>query len=102
MAGSTGGTLTGRDEKDSASWKHNTNMLERAGAMLIEYSLSCPQGGEGAEDNAIASQSAAVTAKIVEWVLSGSIDEQIPKVFKLTAAVTSASTIVSAVQNVAK
>ena len=46
-----------------ASWR-------QAGAMVIEYSLSCPQGGEGAEGD-IVSQNAALTAKIIGWVHGG-------------------------------
>ncbi len=42
---STGGPVTGYDEGDRAAWQDNTRKLEAAGAMGIEYSLSCPQGG---------------------------------------------------------
>ena len=44
---STGGPVTGRDEADKAVWQSNTRKLESAGAMGVEYSLSCPQGGDG-------------------------------------------------------
>ncbi|MBN1270190.1 MAG: FAD-dependent oxidoreductase, partial [Kiritimatiellae bacterium] len=83
---STGGTVSGIDEADRKSWQSNTRRLEKAGAMVIEYSLSCPQGGEGAEGD-IVSQSAGLTAKIIGWVLAGG-DPRVPKLFKLTAAVT--------------
>jgi NADPH-dependent glutamate synthase beta subunit-like oxidoreductase/dihydroorotate dehydrogenase/ferredoxin len=99
IGGSTGGTLTGDKVADRESWVKHTKVLEAAGAQLIEYSLSCPQGGEGAEDNAIASQSASVSQEIVEWVLS-STNPNVPKLFKLTAAVTSPVHIVSAVKEV--
>ena len=46
---STGGPVSGKDESDSAGWQSNTKKLESAGAMGIEYSLSCPQGGDGTE-----------------------------------------------------
>jgi len=38
-----------------------------AGAMGVEYSLSCPQGGDGTEGD-IVSQNAALTAKIIDWI----------------------------------
>lgn len=99
IAASTGGSLTGDKGKDKNSWVSNTLLLEEAGAQWIEYSLSCPQGGEGAEAHAIASQSPTVTAEIVEWILS-STSSRVPKLFKLTAAVTSASVIVAAIRKV--
>ena len=55
--------------------------LEFAGVMGIEYSLSCPQGGDGTEGD-IVSQNAALTAKIVDWVMQVG-DPDIPKLFKL-------------------
>ena len=85
-AASTGGTVSGNDAADRASWQGNTKKLERAGAMLIEYSLSCPQGGEGAEGD-IVSQNAALTSKIIGWVLEAG-NPAVPKLFKLTSAVT--------------
>lgn len=95
---STGGPVTGDDERDKAVWQGNTRMLENAGAMGIEYSLSCPQGGDGTEGD-IVSQNAALTAKIVEWLLvAGS--PFVPKLFKLTAAVTSIAVIVQAIKKV--
>ena len=66
--------------------------------MAIEYSLSCPQGGDGTEGD-IVSQNAALTAKIIGWILeAGSAD--IPKLFKLTAAVTSIIPILRAIRQV--
>lgn len=100
IAGSTGGSLTGSVEADRASWVKHTKMLEAAGAMLVEYSLSCPQGGEGAEAGMIASQNCEMSARIVDWVLGGGTNPNIPKVFKLTAAVSNIATIVSAVHEV--
>ena len=95
---STGGPVSGDDEKDRAAWQSNTRKLENTGVMGIEYSLSCPQGGDGTEGD-IVSQNAALTAKIVEWILvSGS--PYVPKLFKLTAAVTSIAAIVNAIQKV--
>jgi NADPH-dependent glutamate synthase beta subunit-like oxidoreductase/dihydroorotate dehydrogenase/Pyruvate/2-oxoacid:ferredoxin oxidoreductase delta subunit len=95
---STGGTVSGNDDADRASWQGNTRRLEAAGAMVVEYSLSCPQGGEGAEGD-IVSQNAALTAKIVDWVMeAGRAD--IPKLFKLTSAVTDIRTILKAVKMV--
>jgi len=95
---STGGDVTGNDESDMKSWQSNTRMLENAGAMVIEYSLSCPQGGEGAEGD-IVSQNAALTARIIDWVLQVS-NPEIPKLFKLTPAVTEITTIIKAIKEV--
>ncbi|MBI4703937.1 MAG: FAD-dependent oxidoreductase [Deltaproteobacteria bacterium] len=95
---STGGPVTGRDDADRAGWQGNTRMLEAAGVMGIEYSLSCPQGGDGTEGD-IVSQNAALTAKIIDWILSAG-DANVPKLFKLTAAVTSVAAIVLAVREV--
>jgi dihydropyrimidine dehydrogenase (NAD+) subunit PreT len=95
---STGGPVTGKDEADAAGWQSNTKKLEAAGAMGIEYSLSCPQGGDGTE-GAIVSQNAALTAKIIDWIMQvGNPD--IPKLFKLTAAVTSIAPILRAIRKV--
>ncbi len=95
---STGGTVSGRDEEDRASWQGNTKKLETAGAMAIEYSLSCPQGGEGTEGD-IVSQNAELSARIIDWVLEAG-DPGVPKLFKLSPAVTDISTIVAAVKEV--
>ena len=96
--GSTGGPVTGNDEADKKVWQSNTIKLERCGAMGIEYSLSCPQGGDGTEGD-IVSQNAKLTAKIIDWVMEIS-DRAIPKLFKLTAAVTSIYPIVNAIRKV--
>lgn len=95
---STGGPVTGHDETDKAGWQSNTKKLEAAGAMGIEYSLSCPQGGDGTEGD-IVSQNAALTAKIIDWIMEVS-DPEIPKLFKLTAAVTSIVPILRAIKEV--
>jgi len=95
-AASTGGPVTGNDESDKLGWQSNTRKLEAAGAMAIEYSLSCPQGGDGTEGD-IVSQNAALTAKIIDWVMSVG-DPEVPKLFKLTAAVTSVAVILKAVK----
>jgi len=95
---STGGPVTGNDEKDRAGWQNNTRKLENTGVMGIEYSLSCPQGGDGTEGD-IVSQNAILTAKIVDWILVGG-SPYVPKLFKLTAAVTSIATIVNAIKKV--
>eukprot|EP01028_Stygiella_incarcerata_P005771 TRINITY_DN2392_c0_g1_i1.p1 TRINITY_DN2392_c0_g1~~TRINITY_DN2392_c0_g1_i1.p1 ORF type:complete len:905 (+),score=237.76 TRINITY_DN2392_c0_g1_i1:294-2717(+) len=96
--GSTGGPVTGNDDFDKAGWQSNTRKLEKAGAMAVEYSLSCPQGGDGAE-GAIVSQNAPLSAKVVDWVMEMS-DPNIPKVFKLTGAVTSVGVILKALKEV--
>jgi dihydropyrimidine dehydrogenase (NAD+) subunit PreA len=93
---STGGPVTGHDESDAAGWQSNTRKLEAAGAMGVEYSLSCPQGGDGTE-GAIVSQNAALTAKIIDWIMQVS-DPEIPKLFKLSAAVTSIVPILRAIR----
>jgi dihydropyrimidine dehydrogenase (NAD+) subunit PreA len=94
---STGGPVTGEDEADRAVWRANTRKLEAAGTMAIEYSLSCPQGGDGTRGD-IVSQDAELTARIVEWVLSGASRPEAPKLFKLTGAVTAIGPILSAVR----
>jgi NADPH-dependent glutamate synthase beta subunit-like oxidoreductase/dihydroorotate dehydrogenase/Pyruvate/2-oxoacid:ferredoxin oxidoreductase delta subunit len=96
--GSTGGPVTGNDQLDRAGWLHNTRLLEDAGAMAIEYSLSCPQGGDGTEGD-IVSQNAALTAKIIDWIMEGGRGD-VPKLFKLTGAVTSIAAIVIAIKEV--
>ncbi len=96
--GSTGGPVTGHDESDRAGWQSNTKKLESAGAMAIEYSLSCPQGGDGTEGD-IVSQNAALTAKIIDWIMEIG-DPNTPKLFKLTAAVTSIIPILRAIKTV--
>ena len=95
---STGGPVTGSDEHDAAGWQSNTKKLEGAGAMAIEYSLSCPQGGDGTE-GAIVSQNAALTAKIIDWIMEIG-DPDTPKLFKLSAAVTSIVPILRAIRRV--
>jgi NADPH-dependent glutamate synthase beta subunit-like oxidoreductase/dihydroorotate dehydrogenase/Pyruvate/2-oxoacid:ferredoxin oxidoreductase delta subunit len=95
---STGGPVTGHDESDAVGWQSNTKKLESAGAMGIEYSLSCPQGGDGTE-GAIVSQNATLTAKIIDWIMQVS-DPEIPKLFKLSAAVTSIVPILRAIRKV--
>jgi dihydropyrimidine dehydrogenase (NAD+) subunit PreT len=95
---STGGPVSGQEECDIRGWQSNTRKLEAAGVMGIEYSLSCPQGGDGTEGD-IVSQNAALTAKIIDWIMEvGSPD--IPKLFKLTAAVTSIVPILRAIRQV--
>jgi len=96
--GSTGGPVTGDDEIDAAVWRSNTRKLERAGAMAIEYSLSCPQGGDGTKGDIVA-QDAELTARVIDWVLSAG-DPAVPKLFKLTAAVTAIVPIIVAVREV--
>ena len=95
---STGGPVSGNDEADKAGWQSNTKKLEEAGVMGIEYSLSCPQGGDGTEGD-IVSQNAALTAKIIDWIMEVS-NPEIPKLFKLTGAVTSIAAIVIAIKEV--
>jgi NADPH-dependent glutamate synthase beta subunit-like oxidoreductase/dihydroorotate dehydrogenase/Pyruvate/2-oxoacid:ferredoxin oxidoreductase delta subunit len=95
---STGGPVTGNDENDSLAWQSNTKKLESAGVMGVEYSLSCPQGGDGTEGD-IVSQNAALTAKIIDWIMQVS-DPAVPKLFKLTGAVTSIVPIMNAIKEV--
>lgn len=97
-AASTGGPVTGDDEADRKGWQSNTLKLEKAGAMAIEYSLSCPQGGDGTKGD-IVSQDPELTAKIIGWVMEVS-DPDIPKLFKLTGAVTSVWQVVNAIKQV--
>jgi len=95
---STGGPVTGNDGEDMKGWQANTKKLENTGVMGIEYSLSCPQGGDGTEGD-IVSQNAALTAKIIDWVMKVS-NPGIPKLFKLTGAVTSIVPILRAIKEV--
>ena len=83
---------------DQAVWQSNTRKLENAGAMGVEYSLSCPQGGDGTEGD-IVSQNAELAAKIIDWVMEASAEDN-PKLFKLTAAVTSIQPIIKRIQQV--
>lgn len=95
---STGGPVTGHDAEDKAIWQSNTRKLQSAGAMGVEYSLSCPQGGDGTNGDVV-SQNAALTAKIIDWVMEASDDDN-PKLFKLTAAVTAIIPIIKAIEEV--
>ncbi len=95
---STGGPITGRDEEDKTVWQSNTRKLENAGAMGVEYSLSCPQGGDGTHGDMV-SQNAELTAKVIDWVMEASSDGN-PKLFKLTAAVTAIQPIITRVREV--
>lgn len=98
IGGSTGGPVSGDDAFDRGVWQANSHKLEQAGAMVVEFSLSCPQGGDGTE-GAIVSQSAGLTAKVVDWVMQTSAPD-VPKLFKLTGAVTSIEVILRAVKDV--
>jgi dihydropyrimidine dehydrogenase (NAD+) subunit PreA len=95
---STGGPVTGSDGADKAVWQSNTRKLQNAGAMGVEYSLSCPQGGDGTHGDVV-SQNAELTAKIIGWVMEASADDN-PKLFKLTAAVTAIQPIIKAIKEV--
>ena len=95
---STGGPVSGNDAEDMKVWQSNTKKLESAGVMGIEYSLYCPQGGDGTKGD-IVSQDAELTAKIIDWVMQVS-DANVPKLFKLTAAVTSIYPIMTAIKEV--
>lgn len=95
---STGGPVTGDDEADKLVWQSNTSKLEACGAMGIEYSLSCPQGGDGTHGDIVA-QNAELSAKIVDWVMEAGTAE-IPKLFKLTGAVTAIVPIIDAIKEV--
>jgi NADPH-dependent glutamate synthase beta subunit-like oxidoreductase/dihydroorotate dehydrogenase/Pyruvate/2-oxoacid:ferredoxin oxidoreductase delta subunit len=95
---STGGPITGRDEADCAAWQSNTRRLEAAGAMGVEFSLSCPQGGDGTHGDLV-SQDADLTAKVVGWVMQAG-DAGVPKLFKLTGAVTAIQPIIRAILDV--
>ncbi|HNX01702.1 MAG TPA: FAD-dependent oxidoreductase, partial [Candidatus Cloacimonadota bacterium] len=97
---STGGPVTGNDKHDKKGWQSNTKKLEESGVMGIEYSLSCPQGGDGTKGD-IVSQDAELTAKIIDWVMEIS-NPEIPKLFKLTAAVTAIYPIMKAIEDVFK
>jgi len=97
-AASTGGPVTGNDEFDRKGWQSNTLKLEKAGAMAIEYSLSCPQGGDGTKGD-IVSQDPELAAKIIGWVMEVS-NPEIPKLFKLTGAVTAIWQVVNAIKQV--
>ncbi len=93
---STGGPVSGNDTLDGHVWASNTRKLERAGAMGIEYSLSCPQGGDGTKGDIVA-QDPELTARVIDWVLAAG-DPDVPKLFKLTAAVTAIHPVMAAVK----
>ncbi|MCD4651632.1 MAG: 4Fe-4S binding protein, partial [Candidatus Cloacimonetes bacterium] len=86
------------DEADKAVWLSNTRKLEEAGVPGVEYSLSCPQGGDGTEGDIVA-QNPQLSAKIVEWVMEYS-NPEIPKLFKLTGAVTSIVPVLRAIKEI--
>eukprot|EP00163_Fabomonas_tropica_P030522 TRINITY_DN693_c0_g1_i2.p1 TRINITY_DN693_c0_g1~~TRINITY_DN693_c0_g1_i2.p1 ORF type:complete len:697 (-),score=113.82 TRINITY_DN693_c0_g1_i2:61-2151(-) len=98
IIGGTGGPVSADLKCDKEGWQSNTRKLEQAGAHAVEYSLSCPQGGDGSEGD-IVSQNAKLTATIIDWVMEIS-DPKIPKLFKLSAAVTSIQVIIQAVVDV--
>ena len=98
IGASTGGPVSGHDAEDRLAWQANSRKLERAGAQVVEFSLSCPQGGDGTE-GAIVSQSAGLTAKVIDWIMETG-DPQVPKLFKLTSAVTSIEVILRAAKQV--
>jgi dihydropyrimidine dehydrogenase (NAD+) subunit PreA len=95
---STGGPVTGNERSDREVWQSNTRRLEDAGAMGVEYSLSCPQGGDGTHGDMV-SQSAELTAQVIDWVMQTS-DGAVPKLFKLSGAVTSIVPIMQRVREV--
>ena len=95
---STGGPVSGHDTADRTAWQTNTKILEDAGAMGIEYSLSCPQGGDGM-DGDVVSQNAELSATIIDWVMEAG-DPDVPKIFKLTGAVTSIRAIATRIKEV--
>jgi len=97
-AASTGGPVTGNDAADKKAWQSNTLKLEKAGAMAVEYSLSCPQGGDGTKGD-IVSQDPELAAKIIDWVMEVS-NPEIPKLFKLTGTVTAIWQVVNAIKQV--
>eukprot|EP00768_Dysnectes_brevis_P006198 gnl/Dysnectes_brevis/478_a531_3237.p1 GENE.gnl/Dysnectes_brevis/478_a531_3237~~gnl/Dysnectes_brevis/478_a531_3237.p1 ORF type:complete len:796 (-),score=305.95 gnl/Dysnectes_brevis/478_a531_3237:79-2466(-) len=100
ICGATGGPVGGTDEFCCSGWQSNTSKLESSNCHAIEYSLSCPQGGDGSEGT-IAAQSPSMASKIVRWILSTpNANFNIPKLFKLSGAVTSIHKIVSAVKEV--
>ena len=95
---STGGPVTGDAEHDKKGWQANTRKLDSAGACGVEYSLSCPQGGDGTKGD-IVSQDPELSAQIVDWVMEAA-DPSVPKLFKLTAAVTSIHPVITALKKV--
>ena len=95
---STGGPVTGNDVEDKKVWQSNTKLIEDGGADGVEYSLSCPQGGDGTEGD-IVSQNAKITGKVVDWIMENG-NKDIPKLFKLTGAVTSIEPILKAIKEV--
>lgn len=98
---STGGPMTGQDDVDASAWQSNTQKLESAGVHGIEFSLSCPQGSDGGDGSQgdMVSQNPALAAKVVDWVMAVS-NPEIPKLFKLTGAVTSIQAVLKAINEV--
>lgn len=96
---STGTEMTPDDEENRRRWQYNTKMLEQAGAMGIEYSLSCP-GTDGVDALALNQDIAQVT-KVARWILECG-DPNVIKLFKLTASVPSISPFIRAVREVAE
>ena len=79
------GSPTPRNSKPRARWPSSIR-------------LSCPQGGDGTEGD-IVSQNAALTAKIIDWIMEAG-DAGRAELFKLTAAVTSIVPILRAIKSV--
>lgn len=96
---STGTEMTGNMEIDRRHWVNSTKRLEDAGAMGIEFSMSCP-GADGSEALAL-NQDLEKTLMVARWILS-SCDSRIPKLFKLTASVPQIGEFASKIANLSQ
>lgn len=95
---STGTEMTGNSAEDQRRWQSVTKKLEQAGAMGIEYSLSCP-GTDGTDALAL-NQDMGKVLQVVRWILEIG-DPAIPKLFKLTASVPALGRFVTGIKAVA-
>lgn len=95
---STGTVMTGDEAEDRQRWQYNTKRLEEAGAMGIEYSLSCP--GTDCIDAPAVNQDIESTLRVSRWILETG-DPNVVKLFKLTASVPSIGPFVEGLRQVA-
>ena len=97
---STGGPVTGDDDFDRKVWQaQHAASSSSAGAMGIEYSLSCPQGGDGTEGD-IVSQNAGPHRQDHRLGAGGAATRTCPSSSSSPAAVTSIAVIVKAIREV--
>ena len=96
---STGTEVTADPAENRKRWQYNTKELEEAGAMGIEYSLSCP-GTDGTDSLAL-NQDLHRTLEVVDWILSCG-DPQVIKLFKLSASVPAIEPFIDGIREISE